>query len=105
MQMTRLVSISMTALLSYGCAVNPAHIAELDESMVKIEITGFPREECPGCLDATPFAEIERQANRGCAEFGKTAKFLSRRLCAESEALLLGRSCKTSEFVFMCKAD
>ena len=105
MQMTRLIAVSMMALSAFGCAVNPAHIAEVSESMVKIEITGIPREECPGCLDATPFEEIERQANRGCAEFGKKAKFLSKRLCAESEALLLGRSCKTSEFVFMCKAD
>lgn len=93
----------MMALLAIGCTPKPAHIADLNENMVKVEITGFPAEECTGCPDATPFSEIKKQADRGCAEFGKKAKFLSRRLCAESEALLIGRSCKTSEFVFMCK--
>ena len=105
MQMTRLIAVSMVALFAYGCAAKPAHITEVNESMVKIEISGFPAEECMGCPGATPFSEIENQANRGCSQFGKKADFLSRRLCSESEAMLIGTHCKTSEFVFMCKAD
>ena len=105
----RIVTVVVVGMLILtGCASKPFYkapaIVDISDSKVVVQLT---HSNLPGNIFASKntatMQDVQREANRGCAQYNRKAKLLSNSCGATVYDQLTGHVCAATNYLFACQ--